>query len=182
MNESRPGVMGEDALLLDKGHLLKGNTIGFAAAMFMAFAILAPAFSLFGTTGPMAGEVGAPIPIVFIVVGLGILCTGNALVQFSRRYPSSGSFVTFISKGFGGRVGLISGVILIVAYTFATSAVLVLFGIWTQTVLARELSINVPWWALSTCAGVGLALVAARGLGISARGRRCSSSSRSWSS
>ena len=168
--DSHPTTGGGDLLELSRDHLLHRNTIGLGAALFMTFALMAPAFSLFGTTGPMASQVGPPLPLVFIVAMLGILCTGNALVQFTRRYPSSGSFVTFISKGLGGRVGLISGVGLIIGYTFCTAAVIALFGVWTQTVLQRELSLNVPWWVLGILAGAGLTLLAARGLGISARG------------
>jgi len=158
---------GEPAASLPQSERLDRNVIGLAGALIIALAFMAPALSVFFTTPALVASTGAPIPLVYLVAMLGVLCTGNALAQFSRAYPSTGSFVTFISRGLGGPTGLVSAVILLAGYTLAASTVIDIFGSWTHDVLDRNLSIDVPWQILSVAGAVAFTIVAIRGLRIS---------------
>jgi amino acid transporter len=146
---------------------LKRNQIGFWGALFISLGFMAPAMSLFFTTPAMVGSAGSKAPLAYLVATIGILCTGNALACFGRRYPTTGSFVTYISKGLGGRVGLVSAVILLVGYTLAASTVVDIFGSWTHDVLVRFFSISIPWQVLAVGMAFVLTLSAIRGLKLS---------------
>lgn len=145
------------------------NQIGAVAAITFALAFTAPAMSIFFTTPAAVGVIGAQLPLVYIIAMIGVLCTGNALVQFNKRHPSSGSFITYISHAFGGRTGLVSSSVLILGYIFAASTVIAIFGSWTHDVLVRDLGIDIPWQIISVIGAVAFTMIALRGLSISTK-------------
>lgn len=153
----------------DAARSLVPNQIGLLAAITFALAFTAPAMSIFFTTPAAVGVIGAQLPIVYLIAMIGVLCTGNALVQFNRRTPSSGSFITYISRSFNGRVGLVAFSVLIIGYIFAASTVIDIFGSWTHDVISRNFSIDIPWQLISVIGAVVFTVVALRGLSISTR-------------
>ena len=63
---------------------------------------IGPAYSFyfsFGLIVVMAG-IAAPLTIVAAIVAIALLA--NTLAQFSRAQPSTGGFITFVGKTFGG--------------------------------------------------------------------------------
>lgn len=157
------------SLIPDASQRLDKNVIGLWGALVMTLAFMAPAMSLFFTTPSMVGSTGAPVPLVYLVAMVGVLCTGNALIQFSRQFSSTGTFVTFISKGLGGSVGLVAAIVLLTGYLLAASTVLDIFGSWTHDMLVRYASIDIPWQLIAVVAAVILTGLAVRGLHISTR-------------
>jgi amino acid transporter len=85
---------------------LERNTLGLAEVVMAGLVQIAPAFSVAFTAALIAGIAGASVPFVFLLAMVGVLATGNSLAQFSRLWPSSGSFVTFISRALDPRVGV----------------------------------------------------------------------------
>jgi len=148
---------------------LVGGSIGLLGAVVFTLSFMAPAMSLYFTTPAIAGQVGAKIPLVYFIAMIGVLCTGNALAQFSRRSPSSGSFITFISRAMHGRVGLVAAVVLLVGYVLAASTVIDIFGSFTHDVILRNFSVSIPWELISLAGAIVFILIAVRGLGISSR-------------
>lgn len=145
------------------------NQIGAVAAITFALAFTAPAMSIFFTTPAAVGVIGAQLPLVYIIAMVGVLCTGNALVQFNRRHPSSGSFITYISHAFGGKTGLVSSSVLILGYIFAASTVIDIFGSWTHDILLRDANLDIPWQIISVIGAIAFTLIALRGLSISTK-------------
>lgn len=128
---------------------------------------MAPGFSLFFTTAVIASFAGIHIPMMYLFAGLGVLCTGAALSEFSKFAPSAGSLQTFIARGFGHRASIAGGLVLVIGYLCLQAGVAVLFGGWTSQLLASWFGINVSWTIL-TVVGVALCTVMMiRGLALS---------------
>ncbi|GMA93450.1 hypothetical protein GCM10025881_02740 [Pseudolysinimonas kribbensis] len=102
--------------------------LGLLGVMLPGLAQIAPAFNLFFTTGVIASLAGASVPLVFLISTVGFLATGLSLAQFSSVYPSSGSFVTYISRTFGAAVGTATGVITVLGYIITFSGIYIFVG------------------------------------------------------
>ncbi len=97
-------------------------------AVMAGLAQMAPAFSILFTAALIAGIAGASVPLVFLFATIGILATGNSLAQFSREWPSAGSFVTFIARAIGPRVSLAVAVTALLGYVIAFGGVYIFVG------------------------------------------------------
>ena len=148
---------------------LKAGALGLREATVTGLSNMAPAMSLFFSVNVLAGTIGASIPFIFILAMLGILATANTLCQFTRLYPSAGSFVTFITRAFNPYVGAIGGTFLIGGYIMAAGSVYAVIGGWTADVLHRDLGITLPWQVLMIVGMVILAALLVVGVEISTR-------------
>jgi amino acid transporter len=110
---------------------------------------IAPAMSFFfGFAGIVAAAgVAAPLTVVAAAVAIGLL--GNTLSQFSRSRPSTGSFVTFIGRAFGGYSAVVAAVVLGAGYILAVASVVAISGGWTETIIKHYLHITIPWQILT---------------------------------
>ncbi len=88
---------------------------------------------------------GVAAPLTVIVAGIAIALLGNTLTQFSRSRPSTGSFVTFIGRTFGGYTAVVAAVVLGAGYILAVASVVAISGGWTETIIKHYLSITIPW-------------------------------------
>lgn len=107
---------------------LERNALGLSEIVMTGLAQMAPAFSVIFTAALIANVAGSSVPLVFILAMVAIAATGNSLAQFSRVWPSSGSFVTFISRAIGPRVGLSVAVTALVGYIVAFAGVYLFVG------------------------------------------------------
>jgi amino acid transporter len=110
---------------------------------------IAPAMSFFfGFAGIVAAAgVAAPLTVVAAMIAIGLL--GNTLSQFSRSRPSTGSFVTFIGRAFGGYSAVVGAVVLGAGYILAVASVVAISGGWTETIIKHYLHITIPWQILT---------------------------------
>lgn len=107
---------------------LERNTLGLPEVVMAGLVQIAPAFSVAFTAALIAGLAGASVPFVFLLAMVGVLATGNSLAQFSRIWPSSGSFVTFISRALDPRVGVAVAIIALLGYMIAFAGIYVFVG------------------------------------------------------
>ncbi|HEY4267646.1 MAG TPA: amino acid permease, partial [Galbitalea sp.] len=107
---------------------LDSKKLGLLGVIMPGLAQIAPAFNLFFTTGLIASLAGVSVPLVFLISTIGFLATGLSLAQFSSVYPSSGSFVTYISRTFGAGVGTATGVITIIGYMVTFGGIYIFVG------------------------------------------------------
>ena len=128
---------------------------------------MAPGFSLFFTTALIAGAAGIHIPVVYLVAGLGVLCTGAALAEFSRIAPSAGSLQVFLPRGFGTMVSTAGGLVLLVGYICLQGGIAALFGGWTAQLLRNFLGIDLPWPILSILGVIFCTWLMVRGVALS---------------
>ena len=89
---------------------------------------IGPAYSFyFGFAGIvlMAG-IGAPLVLIAAIIAIALL--GNTLAQFSRAHPSTGGFITFVGKTFGGTSAVTTALMCGAGYIIAIASVLVISG------------------------------------------------------
>jgi amino acid transporter len=87
------------------GQSLQHGQLGLFGVIMPGVAQVAPAFNLFFTTGLMVSLAGASVPLIFLISMVGMLATASSLAQFSSIYPSAGSFITYITRAIGTKVG-----------------------------------------------------------------------------
>lgn len=116
---------------------LQRGTLGFSEVLITGLSQIAPAFSVMFTAALIAGHVGSAVPIVYLLAMIGIGATGLSLAQFSRLWPSSGSFVTYISRAIHPRVGLTVAVIALVGYIVGNGGVYVYVGSYIVTEILK---------------------------------------------
>jgi amino acid transporter len=102
---------------------LERNSLNMVEIVMSGLVQIAPASSLILVTALMAGLAGASVPLVLVLAMLGVAATGNALAQFSRIWPSSGSFITFISRAIDPRVGTAVAVTALAGYIVAFAGI-----------------------------------------------------------
>jgi amino acid transporter len=128
------------------------GTVDIAAS---TLANIAPAMSFyfaFATIVATAG-IAAPLTVVAAAIAIGLL--GNTLSEFARSNPSTGSFVTFIGRAFGGYAAVVSAVVLCVGYIIAVASVVAIAGGWTETIIQHYLSVTIPWQILTLVLTLG---------------------------
>lgn len=122
------------------------STFDIAAS---TLANIAPAMSFYFSFGLIVSTAGIAAPLTVIAAGIAIALLGNTLAQFSRSRPSTGSFVTFIGRAFGGYVAVATAVVLCVGYIIAVASVVAISGGWTETIIQHYLSVKIPWQILT---------------------------------
>lgn len=68
----------------------------------------------------------SPLTIVAAIVAIAFL--GNTLSQFSRAQPSTGGFITFVGKSFGGTSAVATALVAGLGYVIAMSSVIAISG------------------------------------------------------
>jgi amino acid transporter len=138
----------------DDGRLARGvlNDVDIAA---LTVADMAPAMSFFFSFATIVATAGIAAPLTVIAATVAIALLGNTISQFSRSRPSTGSFVTFIGRAFGGYSAVVTAVTLCVGYIIAVAAVVVISGGLLETILKHYLSITIPWQASSAVLTIG---------------------------
>lgn len=116
---------------------------------------IAPAMSFFFAFATIVAAAGIAAPLTVVAAAIAIALLGNTLSQFSRSRPSTGSFVTFIGRAFGGYAAVVTAVVLCTGYIIAVASVVAISGGFTQIILNRYLSINIPWQLLSALLTLG---------------------------
>jgi len=124
---------------------LKRNVVGTTGAVIMSAALMGPAVSVYFNPQLAAGFAGAAVPFVFLV-SLGVVAiAANGLGEMARKLPSAGAFYTYVSRGIGPRTGFVTGLLMFVAYSLLVPAELALIGSYLHDILARTVSLDVPW-------------------------------------
>ncbi|HEY2258567.1 MAG TPA: APC family permease [Solirubrobacteraceae bacterium] len=143
----------------ESGRLARGVLSNFDIAA-ATLANIAPAMSFYFGFATIVTTAGIAAPLTVVAAAIAILLLGNTLSQFSRSQPSTGSFVTFIGRAFGGYAAVVTAVVLCAGYIIAVASVVTISGGLTETILQHYLSIKIPWQILSAALTLGaLALI-----------------------
>lgn len=129
-------VLGPDA----ESYGLPPNSLGLFDTTSSTLANIAPALSVFLTIPAIVAAMGTMAPWAFVVAGVAILCTGNALIEFTKRIPSAGGFISYLTnaaetgtKTTGTFVGAVGFYLILLAYPVSISSLAVFFGSWTTS-------------------------------------------------
>jgi amino acid transporter len=148
---------------------LHRGALGLVDISASTMANIGPAYSFFFGFGliVITAGIGAPLTIVAAVIAIALL--GNTLSQFSRAQPSTGGFITFVGKSFGGTSAVTTALLCGAGYIIAISSVLVVSGWFLGYTLSYYLGWNIPWILLSVLLTAGAVVMMLRGVGVSTR-------------
>src|ERR1700691_5245403 len=148
---------------------LHKGALGLVDISASTMANIGPAYSFyFGFAGiVLAAGIASPLVIVVAIVAIALL--GNTLAQFSRAQPSTGGFITFVGKTFGGTSAVTTALLCGAGYIIAISSVLAVSGGFLSITLHYYFGWNVPWIILSVLLTGGAVVMMLRGVGVSTK-------------
>src|SRR5580698_1220283 len=148
---------------------LHRGALGLVDISASTMANIGPAYSFFFGIGFLVLTAGVAAPLTIIVAGIAIALLGNTLSQFSRAHPSTGGFITFVGKTFGGRSAVTTALLCGVGYIIAISSVLVISGGFLSLMLQYYFKVSIPWIIFSAVFTAGAMFMMFRGVGVSTK-------------
>jgi amino acid transporter len=151
---------------------LRQGVLGLFDIATATMANIGPAMSFYFGFGYLAYTAGLASPLTIIAAGVAILFLGNTLSEFTKVLPSTGGFISFIGKTFGGRTAVTTAILTGAGYIAAMASVIAIVGGFFQIIL-QNYNVSgvesVPWgvWVLIFLAFA--AFMMARGISISTK-------------
>jgi amino acid transporter len=130
---------------------------------------IGPAYSFYFGAGFLFLTAGVAAPLTIIVAGVAIALLGNTLSQFSRAHPSTGGFISYVGKTFGGTSAVTTALLCGAGYIIAISSVLAICGGYLSIVLQYYFNWNVPWVIFSVIFTACAILMMIRGVAVSTK-------------
>src|ERR1700683_2197114 len=90
---------------------LRQGSLGLFDIATATMANIGPAMSFYFGFGFLAYTAGLASPLTIIAAGVAVLFLGNTLSEFTKVLPSTGGFISFIGKTFGGRTAVTTAAI-----------------------------------------------------------------------
>src|ERR1700720_3295971 len=128
---------------------LHRGALGLIDISASTMANIGPAYSFFFGFAFLVVTAGVAAPLTIVAAAIAIALLGNTLSQFSRAQPSTGGFITFVGKSFGGTSAVTTALLCGAGYIIAISSVLVVSGWFLGYTLSYYLGWNIPWIILS---------------------------------
>jgi amino acid transporter len=130
---------------------------------------IGPAYSFYFGFGFLVVTAGVAAPLTIIVAGVAIALLGNTLSQFSRVHPSTGGFISYVGKTFGGTSAVTTALLCGAGYMIAISSVLAACGGFLSIILQYYFNWNVPWGIFTVILTAGAVLMMIRGVAVSTK-------------
>ncbi len=148
---------------------LHRGALGLVDISASTMANIGPAYSFyFGFAGiVLAAGLGSPLVIIVAIVAIALL--GNTLSQFSRAHPSTGGFITFVGKTFGGTSAVTTALVAGAGYIIAISSVLVISGGFLSMMIQYYFNVDIPWGIFSVVFTAGAIVMMVRGVAVSTK-------------
>ncbi len=148
---------------------LHRGALGLVDISASTMANIGPAYSFyFGFAGiVLAAGIGAPLVLVAAIIAIALL--GNTLSQFSRAHPSTGGFISYVGKTFGGTSAVTTALLCGAGYIIAISSVLAICGGYLSIVLQYYFNVDVPWVIFSVIFTAGAIVMMVRGVAVSTK-------------
>jgi amino acid transporter len=148
---------------------LHRGALGLIDISASTMANIGPAYSFYFGFAGIVIAAGLGSPLVVLVAAVAIALLGNTLSQFSRAHPSTGGFITFIGKTFGGTSAVTTALVAGVGYIIAISSVLVISGGFLSIMIQYYTGTNVPWIIFSAIFTAGAMYMMFRGVAVSTK-------------
>src|SRR5260370_15188212 len=81
---------------------LHRGALALIAISASTMANIGPAYSFYFGFAFLVATAGVAAPLTIIAAAVAIAFLGNTLSEFSRAHPSTGGFISFVGKTFGG--------------------------------------------------------------------------------
>jgi amino acid transporter len=148
---------------------LNRGALGLVDISASTMANIGPAYSFFFGFGFLVFTAGVAAPLTIIAAVIAVALLGNTLAQFSRAHPSTGGFISFVGKSFGGTSAVTTALLCGIGYIIAISSVLAIVGGYLSIVLNYYFGWNVPWGILSVILTAASMVMMVRGVSVSTR-------------
>ena len=150
-------------------HRLHRGVLGIMDISAATMANIGPAMSFYFGFGLLAITAGVASPLTIVAALIAIALLGNTLAQFSRAQPSTGGFITFVGKAFGGTSAVATALMAGLGYIIAMASVIAISGGFLSITLQRYLHWNIPWGILTVILTAGAVAMMIRGVSISTK-------------
>jgi len=130
---------------------------------------IGPAYSFYFSAFAIVAAAGIGAPLTVLVAAIAVALLGNTLSQFSRAHPSTGGFITFVGKTFGGTSAVTTALLAGIGYIIAIASVLVISGGFLSILLQYYTGTNVPWVIFTVLLTGGAMVMMFRGVGVSTK-------------
>ena len=150
-------------------HRLHRGVLGIMDISAATMANIGPAMSFFFGFGFLALTAGVASPLTIVAAGVAVALLGNTLAQFSRAQPSTGGFITFVGKAFGGTSAVTTALLAGIGYIVAMASVIAISGGFLAITLQRYLHWNIPWGILTVILTALAVSMMIRGVSISTK-------------
>jgi amino acid transporter len=148
---------------------LHRGALGLVDISASTMANIGPAYSFYFGFAGMVILAGLASPLVILVAAVAIALLGNTLSEFSRAQPSTGGFITFVGKTFGGTSAVTTALVAGAGYIIAISSVLVISGGFLSYMLVFYFKVSIPWIIFSALFTAGAMFMMFRGVAVSTR-------------
>jgi len=148
---------------------LNRGALGLVDISASTMANIGPAYSFYFGFGFLVFTAGVAAPLTIVAAVIAVALLGNTLAQFSRAHPSTGGFISFVGKSFGGTSAVTTALLCGIGYIIAISSVLAIVGGYLSIVLNYYFGWNIPWGILSVILTAGSMVMMVRGVGVSTR-------------
>jgi amino acid transporter len=156
------GVVGHE-------HRLHRGVLGIMDISAATMANIGPAMSFFFGFGLLAVTAGVASPLTIVAAIVAVALLGNTLAQFSRAQPSTGGFITFVGKAFGGTSAVTTALVAGLGYIIAMSSVIAISGGFLSITLNYYLGWNIPWGIFTVLLTAGAVVMMIRGVSVSTK-------------
>jgi len=130
---------------------------------------IGPAYSFYFGFAGIVIAAGLASPLVVLVALVAIALLGNTLSQFSRAHPSTGGFITFVGKTFGGTSAVTTALVAGAGYIIAIAGVVVISGGFLSIMLQYYFNVSIPWIIFSAVFTAGAMFMMFRGVAVSTK-------------
>ena len=156
---------------------LRQEYLSFPEVLAQSIANIAPTASPAFVIPLVYASAGNGTWLAYLIATIGLILISFNINEFARRSASVGSLYSYITRGLGPWVGVLSGWTLVIAYLFTATAVLLGFASYGNTILGIStlgftvflgaIAAGIAWWVaykdikLSANLMLGIELVAA---------------------
>ncbi|HEY7430396.1 MAG TPA: APC family permease [Streptosporangiaceae bacterium] len=148
---------------------LHRGVLGIMDISAATMANIGPAMSFYFGFAFLAVTAGVASPLTIIAAIIAVALLGNTLAQFSRAQPSTGGFITFVGKAFGGTSAVTTALLAGLGYIIAMSSVVAISGGFLSITLNYYLGWNIPWGILTVILTAGAVIMMIRGVSVSTK-------------
>ena len=148
---------------------LNRGALGLVDISASTMANIGPAYSFYFSVGWVVLTAGIAAPLTIIVASIAIALLGNTLSQFSRVHPSTGGFISYVGKTFGGTSAVTTALLCRAGYIIAISSVLAICGGYLSLLLQYYFNVDIPWGIFSVVFTAGAIVMMVRGVAVSTK-------------
>lgn len=148
---------------------LSQGALSSSEVIASSLANIAPAMSFMFSFAVIAQGAGVASGLTIAIVAVAIFFHANSIAQFSRKIPSSGSYITYLGTTFGPTVGVATAVLAGFGYIASTAGLMAVLGGWTSIILVRFAHLHVAWPFITIMLVGWLGYLMIRGVKISTR-------------